>query len=178
MYTWYIESFKILARFCSWSGWFESDLVKNPRRHVLAWCSSIKGFLPLHHQTDGLNEPPHEKANKMTVRPAKTQISLGIRLVWSESSLSAWRKLGSLATHWAQSEDSDQTGQSDQSFRWAHSYIVGLVMRRLKCLLQFAQMIGLIMSKHDETPKRDMKMLIFLIISTVSSVTNLLIITR
>ena len=34
----------------------------------------------------------------MRVRPVKTQISLGICLVWSESSLSAWRKLGSLAT--------------------------------------------------------------------------------
>ena len=44
------------------------------------------------------------------MRPAKTQISLGIRPVWSESSLSTWRKLGSLATHWAHSEDSDQTG--------------------------------------------------------------------
>ena len=31
--------------------------------------------------------------------------------VWSESSLSAWRRLGSLATHWADSEDSDQTGR-------------------------------------------------------------------
>ena len=31
--------------------------------------------------------------------------------VWSESSLSAWRNLGSLATHWAHSEDSDQTGR-------------------------------------------------------------------
>ena len=31
------------------------------------------------------NEPPHDKTNNMTVRPAKTQISLGIRLVWSES---------------------------------------------------------------------------------------------
>ena len=39
------------------------------------------------------------------VSPAKTQISLGIRLVWSEFSLSAWRKLGSLATHWVHSED-------------------------------------------------------------------------
>ena len=47
----------------------------------------------------------------MAVRPAKTQISLGICPVWSESSLSAWRKLGSLATHWAHSKDSDQTGQ-------------------------------------------------------------------
>ena len=57
------------------------------------------------------NEPSHDKTNKMTVRPAKTQISLGIRPVWSESSLSAWRKLGLLANHWAQSEDSDQTGR-------------------------------------------------------------------
>ena len=47
----------------------------------------------------------------MSVRPAKTQISLGICPVWSESSPSAWRKLGSLATHWAHSEDSDQTGR-------------------------------------------------------------------
>ena len=45
------------------------------------------------------------------MRPAKTQISLRIRQVWSESSLSAWRKLGSLTTHWAHSEDSDQAGQ-------------------------------------------------------------------
>ena len=56
-------------------------------------------------------EPPHDKINNVVVRPAKTQISLGIRPVWSESSLSAWRKFGSLATHWAHSEDSDQTGR-------------------------------------------------------------------
>ena len=51
------------------------------------------------------------KPTKWHERPAKTQISLRIRPVWSESLLSAWRKLGSLATHWAHSEDSDQTGQ-------------------------------------------------------------------
>ena len=39
------------------------------------------------------------KPTKWHVCPAKTQISLGIRPVWSESLLSAWRKLGSLATH-------------------------------------------------------------------------------
>ena len=44
-------------------------------------------------------EPPRDKTNKVSVRPAKTQISLGIRPVWSESSLSAWRQLGFLATH-------------------------------------------------------------------------------
>ena len=51
------------------------------------------------------------KPTKWHVRSAKTQFSLGIRPVWSESSLSAWRKLGSLATHWADSEDSDQIGR-------------------------------------------------------------------
>ena len=56
-------------------------------------------------------EPPHDKTNNVAVRPAKTHISLGIRPVWSESSLSAWRKLGSLATHWAYSEDSDKSGR-------------------------------------------------------------------
>ena len=50
------------------------------------------------------------KPTKWHEGPAKTQISLGICPVWSESSMSAWRKLGSLATHWAHSEDSDQTG--------------------------------------------------------------------
>ena len=39
------------------------------------------------------------------MRLVKTQISL-----WSESSLSAWRNLGSLTTHWVYSKDSDQTG--------------------------------------------------------------------
>ena len=47
-------------------------------------------------------ERPRDKTNKVSVRPAKTQMSLGIHPVLSESSLSAWRKLGSLATHWAQ----------------------------------------------------------------------------
>ena len=53
----------------------------------------------------------HDKTSNVVVCPAKTQISLGIRPVWSESSLCAWGNLGSLATHWAHSEDSDQTGQ-------------------------------------------------------------------
>ena len=31
------------------------------------------------HVRNPTNEPPHDKSNKMTVRPAKTQSSLGIR---------------------------------------------------------------------------------------------------
>ena len=67
-------------------------------------------------------EPRHDKTNKVSVWPAKTQISLGIRPVWSESSLSAWKKLGSLAAQWVHSEDwSDWAdAQADLSLRWAH----------------------------------------------------------
>ena len=71
-------------------------------------------------------EPRHDKTNKMSVGPAKTQISLGIRPIWSESSLSTWRNLGSLATHWVHREDSDQT---------AHTHFVGFVMSWLNYLL-------------------------------------------
>ena len=53
----------------------------------------------------------HDKTNKMTVRPAKTQISLGIRPAWSESSLCAqWAAKDPSFLH-ADSEDSDQTGR-------------------------------------------------------------------
>ena len=58
-----------------------------------------------------IDEPQHDKTNKMSVRLTETQISLGIRPVWSESWLSARRKLGSLANHWAHSEDSDHIGR-------------------------------------------------------------------
>ena len=77
-------------------------------------------------------EPWHDKTNKMAVRPVKTQISLDIQPVWSESSLSAGRKLGSLA----HSKDFDQTGrmadaQADLSLHWALTHFVGFVMSRL-----------------------------------------------
>ena len=96
------------------------------------------------------------KPTKWHVRSVKTQISLGIRPVWSESSLSAWRKLGSLAIHWApslirvfavrmkkawvlsyplsaQRRLWSADAQADPNLRWAHSHFVGFVMRWLKC---------------------------------------------
>ena len=79
-------------------------------------------------------EPPHVETNKMIVCPAKTQISLGFRPVWSESRLSTWRHLGSLATQWAHSEDSDQTGRMPRLiwvFAGRTDHIVGFVVRRL-----------------------------------------------
>ena len=51
------------------------------------------------------------KPTKWHVRLAKTRISMCIHPVWSESLLSTWRKLGSLATHWAHSKKNDQTVQ-------------------------------------------------------------------
>ena len=68
------------------------------------------------------------KPTKWSVRPAKTQINLGIRPVWSESSLSAWRSTGSLATHWAHSEDSDQTGCPGWSESLLGAHIILLVL--------------------------------------------------
>ena len=66
----------------------------------------------------------------MSVRPAKTQISLGIRQVWSESSLCAqWVAKDQSILH-ADSEDwSDWAdAQADLSLRWTHSHFVGFVM--------------------------------------------------
>ena len=57
------------------------------------------------------------KQTKWPVRPAKIQISLGIRPVWSKSSLCARRKLWSWVAHWAHSEDSDQSGRMPRLIR-------------------------------------------------------------
>ena len=69
------------------------------------------------------------KPTKKDVRPVKTQISLGIRPVRLESSLYAWRNIGSLATHWAHSEDWSvwADAQADLSLRRAHTHFVGFV---------------------------------------------------
>ena len=77
----------------------------------------------------------HDKTKKVSVRPAKTQISLGISLVWSESSLSTRSRFGSWATTKAHSEySSDQTWRMPRLiwvFAGRTSHFVGFVMRRL-----------------------------------------------
>ena len=84
----------------------------------------------------GLNwyGPPHEKTNKMTVCPANTQISLGIRPVWSESSLCAQWVVKDPSFLHAVSEDSDHTGRMPRLiwvFAGRTCHFVGFVMRRL-----------------------------------------------
>ena len=70
-----------------------------------------------------VSEPQHDKPTKWHVRPAKTQISLGIRPGWSESSLCAqWVAKDPRFFH-ADSEDSDQTGRMPRlSLRWVHTH--------------------------------------------------------
>ena len=79
-------------------------------------------------------EPPYIKTSKMTLHPAKTQISLGIGLVWSESSLcTQWVAKGP-SFHHADSKDSDQTGQMHMLiwvFAGRTCHFVGFVMRWL-----------------------------------------------
>ena len=66
------------------------------------------------------------KTNKMTVRQAKTQISLGIRPVWSESSLCPQWVAKNLNFLHVDSDVSDQTGRMSRLI-WVS---VGFVMRR------------------------------------------------
>ena len=78
-----------------------------------------------------LFEPPHEKTNKMTVRPSKTQVSLGIR---PESSLCAQWVAKDPSFLRADSEDSDQTERMPRLiwvFAGRTCHFVGFVMRRL-----------------------------------------------
>ena len=78
-------------------------------------------------------EPLHDKTNKMTVRPAKTQISLGICPVWSESSTCAKSVAKDPSFLHADSEDSDQTAQIPwliRVFAGHTCHFVGFVMRR------------------------------------------------
>ena len=77
------------------------------------------------------NEPPHDKSNKVAVRPAKTQISLGIRPVWSESSLCAQLLAKDPSLLQADSEDWADA-QAHLRIRWVNSHIVSFVRRRLK----------------------------------------------
>ena len=66
---------------------------------------------PLYSTQKPWHEPRHDKTNKVSVRPAKTQISLGIRPVWSDYSLCAQWVAKDPSFLRADSEDSDQTGR-------------------------------------------------------------------
>ena len=80
------------------------------------------------------HEPRHDKTNNVSVRPAKTQISLGICPVWSEPSLCAQWVANDPSFLHADSKDSDQTGRMPRLiwvFAGSTCHFVGFVVRRL-----------------------------------------------
>ena len=114
-----------------------SVYVKTFSQVIISGCDQVS-YIPSHLVNSSglanwmsLFEPPHDKTYKMTVRPAKTQISLGIRPVWSVSSLCAqWVAKDTSFLH-AVSEDTD--AQAIWVFAGRTYHFVGFVMRRLIC---------------------------------------------
>ena len=78
----------------------------------------------------------------------KTQINLGIRPVWSESSLSAWRKLGYLAAKWAHMEDSDQTGRIPRLIWVFAGHTLILLVLSYRCSCMYRCKCGEILTEH------------------------------
>ena len=77
-------------------------------------------------------KPRHDKTNKMAVRPAKTQISLGIRPVFALRMKKHWVLSYALSTQgrlWSDWADA----QADLSIHWARTHFVGFVMSWLIC---------------------------------------------
>ena len=100
------------------------------------------------------NEPRHDKTNKMSECPVKSQISLGIHLVWSESLLCAeWVDKGPSFLH-ADSKDSDQT-------RWMPRLIwvftgPSLILLVLSCHGSFLfQLLGQERNQHKFEPHHE-----------------------
>ena len=92
---------------CSWTCY---AIVWGNPFYMYVYLVCTMEFPPLACQLT-LDEPRHDKTNKVSVRPAKTQISLGIRPVWSEASLCAQSVAKDPNFLHADSEDSDQTGR-------------------------------------------------------------------
>ena len=135
IYRCYILNFKTLASLSCWAGRFESYLVENPedgfsrdKAHFISTCPrSDKG----HVTVTGKYKPENDKTNRVTCAPSKDSDQF---VQTNQFPLSAWRNHGPLATHWAYSEDSDQTGWMPRLiwvFAERRDHFEGFVMLRL-----------------------------------------------
>ena len=61
--------------------------------------------------------------------------------VWSESSLSTWTNLGSLASHWAHSKDHDQIAWSTHACWCESSLSAKVIVLVLSCFWFFCQLV-------------------------------------
>ena len=104
------------------------------------------GIPKLFNPPETKHEPPHDKTDKMAGAPSEDSDESGHR--WTESSLSLWRKLGSLATHWAHSEDSDQTGRMPRLIRVFAGHTVTLLV--LSCRGSHANSLLLELTETDK----------------------------
>ena len=135
-----VRTVKALVRVRGWAGSPEPLLVAYVVSTIIPWAGSdvyksrfllatLTSVTPAIYSETQSHQVFHKKGKwaatwqKVSVHLAKTQISLGICPVWSESSLSAWRNLGSLVIHWVHSEDwSDWAdAQAHLSLRWVQS---------------------------------------------------------
>ena len=82
-----LMNFVIFSRVDSYCVWWLDELCYIFQRKLLQctvtwWTWTMISLPELIVYVDGEIELPHDKTNKMTVHPAKTQISLGILPVW------------------------------------------------------------------------------------------------
>ena len=102
---------------------------------ALAISVSYEPLSPFHHSDSNWiynNWAASWQNQKITVHPAKTQINLGIRPVWSESLLCAQCVAKDQSFLHVDSEDSDQTGRMPRLigvFAGRTRHFVGFVMR-------------------------------------------------
>ena len=128
----WVLSYPLSAQRRLWSDWADAQADLS-----LRWAHSHVGFVMrrLHKLSLCTTKP-----TKWPVHPGKTQISLGIRPDWSESSLSApWVAKDPMVLH-TNSEDSDQTRQIPRLiwvFAGCTGHFVGFVVSRLRWWFTF-----------------------------------------
>ena len=123
----YLISKQLVCTLCSLTSAFTAPLYT--KYETKGSFTQITIFLALLNGSPCAFEPQN---HKMSVRPAKTQISLGICLVWSESSLCTQWVAKDPSFLYADNKDSDQTGRMPSFiFSW-HGQHDSLLMTWMK----------------------------------------------
>ena len=100
-------------------------------------------------------EPRHDKTNKMAVRPAKTQISLGMIRVFTVRMkkarfLSYMYQFSAQRRLWSDWADA----QADLSLRWTHSHFIGFVTSRFNSITEGSFFCPVLTEKKKKKKKK------------------------